>query len=95
MTITIVYFDGCPSWQIAVARVREVTGADPALELIESPEDAERRQFRGSPTILVDGVDPFAQGTLPIGMACRLYRTEDGVQGSPSVAQLRAALKGG
>ncbi|MFN2545184.1 MAG: thioredoxin family protein [Actinomycetota bacterium] len=90
--ITILYFNGCPSWQVAAARVRDVTGQEPELERVESAEEAERLQFRGSPTILVDGEDPFADESAPVGLACRLYRTEDGVDGSPSMAQLRAAL---
>src|SRR3546814_7368074 len=33
-----------------------------ALERVESPEDAERLRFVGSPTILIDGRDPFGGG---------------------------------
>lgn len=96
MKITIQYFDGCPHWKLADQRVRSVLGrlpeSDVVLEyqLIDSPEMAERLQFRGSPTILVDGRDPFATGVEPIGMSCRVFRTEGGAQGSPTEAQLRA-----
>lgn len=98
MKITIQYFDGCPHWKLADERLRRVIAsiptADTALEyqLIDSPEMAERVGFRGSPTILVDGRDPFAAGNEPIGMSCRVFRTEDGVQGSPSEAQLQQLL---
>jgi len=53
---------------------------------------AERIGFRGSPTILVDGRDPFATGIEPIGMSCRVFRTEQGAQGAPTEAQLRKVL---
>jgi len=46
-----------------------------------------RAGLGGSPTFLVDGVDPFPVGD-GTSWACRLYRTEAGLQGAPSVAQL-------
>jgi len=50
---------------------------------IDSPETAERIGFHGSPTILVDGRDPFAGGAEPVGMTWQVYRTEQGAQGAP------------
>jgi hypothetical protein len=100
MRITIQYFDGCPHWRLADERVRKVlrdVGAgDVALdyELIDSPETAERVGFHGSPTILVDGRDPFATGSEPVGMSCRVFSTEDGPQGAPTEAQLERLLAG-
>ena len=58
-------------------------------ELIESPEHATRVGFHGSPTILVDGRDPFATGAEPHGMTCRVYVTDEGRQGAPTKSQLR------
>jgi len=55
---------------------------------------AERAECRGSPTILIDGRDPFATGAEPIGMSCRVFRTEDGPQGPPTEAQPRLVLEG-
>lgn len=98
MKITLQYFDGCPNWKAADARLRNVLRAeartDVAIEyeLIDSPEMAERVRFHGSPTFLVDGRDPLATGDEPIGMMCRVYRTEAGYRGSPSDAQLRSLL---
>lgn len=99
-TITVRYFDGCPNWHTAHDRLRAVlreagmTDVEPVLELVETPEDAERLGFAGSPTILVDGVDPFAEDDTTFGMTCRVYRTPDGLAGSPTADQLRAALLG-
>ncbi len=60
--------------------------------MITTPEEAEAAGFRGSPTILVDGVDPFARGDEPFGLACRVFQTPDGPAGSPSVEQIEVAL---
>jgi hypothetical protein len=63
--VTLRYFDGCPHRRIAYDRLRRVfreeglTDVEPVLELVETPEDAERLRFVGSPTILIDGRDPF------------------------------------
>lgn len=83
------------SWETADERLRAL-----ADELqftldhrrVETPEAAEEWSFRGSPTILIDGQDVFAEGDEPVGLSCRLYQTPDGPAGSPTVEQLRAAL---
>lgn len=93
--VTLLYFDGCPSWQIADQRLRELEGEfgfTVTREIVDTPEAAERRRFRGSPTILVDGEDVFASGDEPVGLSCRIYQTPDGPAGAPTEAQLRAAL---
>jgi hypothetical protein len=96
--ITLRYFDGCPNWRLAEGRLRRVLAAigapatEIALERVETRGEAERLDFRGSPTVLVDGADPFAEDGTPVGLACRVYRTERGLEGAPSEAQLRASL---
>lgn len=65
---------------------------EPALERIETPEDAERLQFLGSSTILIEGRDPFAGTEEAFGLTCRVYETPEGLAGSPTPQQLRAAL---
>jgi hypothetical protein len=60
--------------------------------LVETPEDAERLGFVGSPTILIDGHDPFARRDELPRMACRVFSTPNGLEGSPSVEQLVDAL---
>jgi hypothetical protein len=95
MKITIQYFDGCPHWKLAEARVQSVLRGmardDVSLEhqLIDSPEADMRFGFHGSPTILMDGRDAFATGAEQIGMSCRVYRTDEGPQGAPTVAELQ------
>jgi hypothetical protein len=59
---------------------------------VSKPEEAARVGFAGSPTMLVDGSDPFATGDEPSGLACAVYETPDGPQGSPTLEQLREVL---
>ena len=95
MDVTLRYFDGCPNWEIADQRLRSLAdevGFTLRYEQVETPEEAERLRFAGSPTVLIDGTDPFATGDEPTGLACRVYVTDDGPQGSPTVEQLRAVL---
>jgi len=96
--VTLQYFDGCPHWKLADERLARVLRGLPRgrvtleYQRIDSPETAEQIGFHGSPTVLVDGRDPFATGAEPVGMSCRVFRTEDGAQGAPTEAQLRSVL---
>ena len=64
MEITLQYFDGCPNWEVLDRRLAELLDGRSDIrvtrQLVETAEDAERLGFHGSPTVLVDGVDPFA-----------------------------------
>ena len=96
MNVTLLYFDDCPNWQ-DTARDLRVLAADLGTivvihHLVDSPEEAERTGFRGSPSVIVDDVDPFADPDAPVGLSCRLYQTPDGPAGSPTLDQLRAVL---
>lgn len=96
--ITLQYFDGCPNWRQAEEQLTEVVdglGVDAEIvyEKIESFQQAEEVGFRGSPTILISGHDPFADPDAPIGLSCRVYRTGDKPAGSPGVDALRKALQ--
>lgn len=99
MTLSLLYFDGCPNWHVADDRLREalaiVGRADAEIDrvLVATQDEAEAIGFHGSPTVLIDGIDPFALAGAPVGLACRLYRTETGLAGAPTVAQLVAALR--
>ena len=97
MDVRLLYFDGCPNWTVADERLRvalATVGREAHVEhvLVESPEDAEATGFIGSPTIRVDGRDPFARGDEPVALACRIYITPQGPAGSPTVDQLVEVL---
>ncbi len=57
---------------------------------VSDPDETERLRIRGSPTVMVDGADPFAEPLLPVGLACRVYPFKNGLAGSPTVEQLMA-----
>ena len=96
MIVTLQYFTGCPSWQVADERLAALAAERPELtvqhQLVETVEDAERLGFHGSPSIVVDGADVFAGPGTAVGLACRLYQTPDGPSGAPTLDQLRSAL---
>lgn len=94
MEVVLQYFDDCPNWRVLddhlCTLAPEFTHATVIRQLVETPEEAQRVGFRGSPTILLNGVDPFAAESDPVGgLSCRVYRTPDGRAGSPTLDQLR------
>ena len=96
LDVVLVHLDDCPQWRTADERVREamrLAGLDPARLRYRSvvTKDAPA-DFPGSPTVLVDGRDPFP-GELPAGPTCRRYEIETGPDAAPSVAQLVRILK--
>ena len=98
MDIALLYFDDCPHWKIADERLTAIAAERPDLtvsrHLVDTLEEAERVGFHGSPSILVNGVDVFAEPDAGVGLSCRVYRTPDGPVGAPTIEQLRAALAG-
>lgn len=96
MDITLQYFDGCPNWKVADERLSALAEVNPGMvvtrHIVDTVEEAERVGFRGSPSILINGIDPFAQQGDPIGLSCRRYLTPDGYAGAPTVEQLKTVL---
>ena len=93
--VELLYFDDCPNWRLADRRLRDVAGRlglDVIRTSISTAAEAAAANFRGSPTILIDGVDPFADDTEPVGLSCRRYMTTDGFAGAPTIEQIEAAL---
>jgi hypothetical protein len=95
MRIELLHVEDCPNLVVARERIDlalDRSGVTATIDavLIDSPEAAERAGMNGSPTVLVDGVDPFG-GAGP-SLACRLYRSGDVVEGAPSVDALVEVL---
>ncbi|HUY59394.1 MAG TPA: hypothetical protein VMV16_06760 [Solirubrobacteraceae bacterium] len=69
--------------------------AEVDLRRVESPDAAVTERFLGSPTVRVDGVDvePAAAERDDFGLKCRLYRTEQGLQGTPPDALVLGAVR--
>jgi hypothetical protein len=97
--VTLLYFDDCSNWTTTAAHLVTLADDDPGLlashHRVTTPEEADRVGFRGSPSVLVDEVDPFADPDAPVGLSCRVYHTPDGMAGSPTLEQLRWALAAG
>jgi hypothetical protein len=62
---------------------------------VESQEEARRSRFLGSPTVRVNGrdIDPGAEARTDYGLKCRLYRTPDGIMGTPPDSLIIDALE--
>lgn len=96
MIAEVLFIDGCPHHDVAVARLREaarLAGLDPVVQEVRvtNAADARRTGFGGSPSIHLDGADLFPVAQVG-DLACRIYATEDGPQGAPSLEQLVEAL---
>lgn len=96
MNVELVYFEGCPHADTAYEQLTDATAGRPDIRLtrrlVATPDEAERHQLHGSPTILIDGLDPFAEPDAPATWACRIYDTETGRAGSPSPTMIRDAI---
>ncbi len=96
MEIRILFFEGCPNAQRTHERVVDLLGADAldtiTMQPIADPAEAEREGMNGSPTILVDGVDPFADADTRPSWSCRVRLTGRGLSGAPSDDQLASVL---
>ncbi len=97
--VVLQYFDDCPNWQIARERLRtaleQVGHGDDQIRLEEvaTEDEARQRRFTGSPTIRIDGVDPFDDPLAEPGMACRVYPSARGFEGAPTIEALVIALE--
>jgi hypothetical protein len=98
--VELLWWAGCPSTERALRELRGVMnelglGAEEIrVTELRTDEEALERGFLGSPTILIDGTDPFADGEEEVGLSCRVYRRRDGrVSPTPDPEQLREALR--
>jgi len=99
VNIEVLYFDGCPSHEALLPRLRELmaqagVAAPVQLKHIESVEAAEHERFLGSPTLRINGedVDPTAGERSDFGLKCRLYPTDEGLRGTVPDQLVFAAL---
>jgi len=90
VTVELLYFDGCPGHAQFLPRLHELldeTGVSANIEQrrVESLDAAVAERFLGSPTVRINGqdIEPQAADRTDYGMKCRLYRTTDGLQGTP------------
>ena len=93
MRIELLYFDGCPGVAETLRAIeRVVAEGEHEADVVEvEVESGIHPGFSGSPTLLVDGGDPFPASQTS-GLSCRLYETPEGPRNSPTDIMLRAAF---
>jgi hypothetical protein len=80
MDVELLVVSDCPGAAPAREMLRAalihagLPGVEVRVTVIADERQAQQRRFVGSPTFLIDGVDPFADPGLPVGMSCRIYR---------------------
>ena len=100
MKVEILHINECPNWEEAgrLARIAlDQVGAhdvDIGYRLLTSSDEAAAVWFAGSPTILIDGADAFPTGGRITDLACRVYQTDTGLAGLPTVQQLVGVFRG-
>lgn len=98
MKIELLYFDGCPSWQIALENLKRVLheeGITETVNVVEivNDEQAGQEKFLGSPSIRIDRHDLWFEQRENYSLSCRVYATPEGVKGWPTVEMLRSKIK--
>jgi hypothetical protein len=98
--LELLWWEGCPSTEKALDELRAALAdvglgeAEIRTREIETDVEAEQAGFRGSPTILIDGVDVAGAAEGDIGLGCRVYRRRDGrISPTPDPDDLRDALR--
>ena len=100
MKVEVLYFDGCPNYEVLLSHLRELLSSareSAHIELVRvaDAEVAERERFLGSPTLRIDGedVEPGAGERTDFGLKCRLFVTPEGLRGIPADEWVLAALR--
>lgn len=98
MKIELLYFDGCPSWQTGLEKLKtalRMEQLDHSVELVKVKDDSEADQlkFLGSPSFRINAHDIWPEERETYSLSCRVYITPEGMKGWPSVEMLREKLK--
>ena len=94
MKVELLYLDGCSNWRlteerlITALRLANRSHVTVVRRRVDTDEQAAALGFVGSPTVLIDGRDPFVTGGESVGLTCRLFRSDDGLEGAPRLEQL-------
>lgn len=94
MKLEVLHVTDCPNLPPMLDRLGQATDLPVETREVHTEADAAKLGMNGSPTLLVNGVDPFALADeCACGVSCRLYRDEEGrIVPAPSVEQLRNAI---
>ncbi|MEO7269779.1 MAG: hypothetical protein ABIW49_11300 [Knoellia sp.] len=61
--------------------------------IVSNQEQAQARNFTGSPAFMLDGQDPLAAAGAAPAVACRVYQTGHGRSGTPDQNDLVRAIR--
>lgn len=87
------HVDFVGGWLRAAVHDVGMAGVDIVTAVIDTQQMAEQRSFIGSPTILIDGADPFGEpGSVP-AVACRVRPHPSGPDDDADLRTVRRALK--
>ena len=97
MELTLLTVPACPNAALFEERLAAALTAHPGAavhrRVITDEREAAYAGMHGSPTLLVDGTDPFAPPGQAPSLSCRLYRDASGRPArAPSVEALRQVL---
>jgi len=92
MRVEVLTVPDCPNGPVLVRRLAEALAGQPDVQVyqlvVTAEHEAARLGMHGSPTLLLDGRDPFAAADVPTSLSCRLYRHDDDrLGGAPSVQE--------
>lgn len=98
MELTLLTVPGCPNAAVFEERLAAALAGRPVVVVgrrkVADEREAAGAGMCGSPTLLINGVDPFAVPGQVAGLSCRLYRDATGrLEGAPPVEALRWALE--
>jgi hypothetical protein len=86
MRVELLYWDGDPNYMTTRQRLVEVLTEDAfetpiQMVAVNRADDAELLDFRGSPTIRIDGDDIQPDPDAPVGLTLRRYPADDDLDG--------------
>jgi hypothetical protein len=97
MELVLLTVPDCPNAAAFEEHLAAALAGHPAAvvrrRVVGDEREAAEAGMHGSPTLLVDGTDPFAAPGEQPSLSCRLYRDASGRAGPvPSVQELRRVL---
>ena len=98
MELVLLTVPDCPNAAVFEERLAAALAGRPGTAVrhreVADEREAAEAGMHGSPTLLIDGVDPFAAPGQAPGLACRLYRDATGRPArAPSVEAIRRAVE--
>jgi hypothetical protein len=97
MELTLLTVPDCPNAAVFEERLALALGGRPDVAFhrreVVDERGAAQEGMHGSPTLLIDGQDPFAAPGQEPTLSCRLYQDASGrTEGAPSLDALRRVL---